>query len=88
MPGTRLRFREAVEIEFDDGGRSDILMPLEDELVDAALRQALEKLAPVLAAAARCLPRDLGDLGDETLEPHEPPSSCADRGRGPTDRPA
>jgi len=56
VPGTRLRFREAVEIEFDDGARSDILMPLEDELVDTALRQALQKLAPVLAAAAKCLP--------------------------------
>ena len=58
VPGTRLRFREAVEIEFDDGARSDILMPLEDELVDAVIRQSLQKLAPVLAAAAKCLPSD------------------------------
>ena len=58
VPGTRLRFREAVEIEFDDGTRSDILVPLEDELVDAAIRQALQKLAPVLVAAVKCLPSD------------------------------
>ena len=69
VPGTRLRFREAIEIEFDNGGRSDILMPLEDELVDSALRQVLQKLAPVLAAAAKCLPRE-----DETLGPSEPSS--------------
>ena len=73
VPGTRLRFREAIEIEFDNGGRSDILMPLEDELVDSALRQALQKLAPVLTAAARCLPCD----EDETLGPNEPSSSSA-----------
>ena len=72
VPGTRLRFREAIEIEFDNGGRSDILMPLEDELVDSALRQALQKLAPVLAAAAKCLPRE-----DETLGPNEPSSSTS-----------
>ena len=72
VPGTRLRFREAIEIEFDNGGRSDILMPLEDELVDSALRQALQKLAPVLRAAARCLPRE-----DEAPGPNEPSSSSA-----------
>ena len=66
VPGTRLRFREAVEIEFDDGSRSDILMPIEDELVDAALRQALQKLAPVLAIAANCLPSDDEPQADAT----------------------
>ena len=68
VPGTRLRFREAVEIEFDDGTRSDILLPLEDELVDAALRQALQKLAPVLAAAAKCLPSDDEPQDDDDLD--------------------
>ncbi|KAJ1458374.1 hypothetical protein M885DRAFT_513526 [Pelagophyceae sp. CCMP2097] len=59
VPGTRLRFCEAVEIEFDGGTRSDVLLPLDDELVRAALTQAATKLRPALVAAARaCLPGD------------------------------
>lgn len=74
VPGTRLRFREAVEIEFDDGSRSDILLPLEDELVSAVLRQALTTLAPILTDAARCLPRhdEAGASATHATDPEYP----------------
>lgn len=66
VPGTRLRFEEVVEIAFDDGTRSDVLLPLEDDLVKAAVAKAAALLAPAWEGAAECLPGD-GD-GLELIE--------------------
>ena len=62
----RRRFEEVVEIAFDDGTRSDVLLPLEDDLVKAAVAKAAALLAPAWEGAAECLPGD-GD-GLELIE--------------------
>ena len=56
VPGTRLRFSESFEVQFDGNTRSDVLLPLEDELVSAVVAQAVSVLAPALNQAATCLP--------------------------------
>jgi len=64
VPGTRLRFGDAVCLPMDGTAgfgtwtRNDVLLPLEDNLVAEALRVASSTLAGVLAAGAVSLPGD------------------------------
>lgn len=57
VPGTRLRFEKAVQLPMDGKGttmwtRNDVLLPLEDDLVANALRNACCKLENVLSDGA------------------------------------
>ena len=60
VPGTRLRFGDAVCLPMDGASwtRNDVLLPLEDGLVAEALRVAAGTLQSVLTAGATCLPGD------------------------------
>lgn len=73
VPGTRLRFKTAVQLPMDGKGtsmwtRNDVLLPLEDVLVANALRSACHKLEDVLFdGAASNLPGDVNS-GLELVE--------------------
>ena len=65
VPGTRLRFASAMKIDFAGTVRQDLLLPLEDEVIGAALRAALARLRPALeGGAAACI----GGGGARALE--------------------
>ena len=65
VPGTRLRFANAMKIDFAGTVRQDLLLPLEDEVIGAALRAALARLRPALeGGAAACI----GGGGARALE--------------------
>lgn len=55
IPGTRIRFREAIDCAFA-GSRSDILLPTEDPLVAETLRLVLGALHSTLQAGGLRLP--------------------------------
>ena len=56
VPGTRLRFADALEQQLENKHRRDILLPLEDAVVRDALGVAADKTRPVLEkGAAACL---------------------------------
>lgn len=72
VPGTRLRFGDAVQLPMDGSAtqhwsRNDVLLPLEDDLVADALQRATQRLRPVLADGAACLPGDAA-VGLELVE--------------------
>lgn len=56
VPGTRVRFAEAIDVGFAPA-RHDLLLPLGHPTVAHALAEAARALQPVLAAAAAQLPR-------------------------------
>ena len=56
VPGTRIRFREAINVQLGRD-RSDVLLPTEDPLVAETLRQVLGVLHTTLQAGALRLPR-------------------------------
>jgi len=56
VPGTRVRFSEAIDVGFAPA-RHDLLLPLEHPTVANALAEASRALKPVLEAAAAQLPR-------------------------------
>jgi hypothetical protein len=60
VPGTRLRFAEAVDVSFAVA-RHDLLLPLRDPAVAAVFAAAAAALRPVLESAAAQLPRVHGD---------------------------
>ena len=55
VPGTRIRFRDAIHVELGRD-RSDVLLPTEDPLVAETLRQVLGALHGTLQAGALRLP--------------------------------
>ena len=54
IPGTRIRFREAIDVGFADK-RHDLLLPLLDPKVKRLLREAIASLEPTLNAASKQL---------------------------------
>jgi hypothetical protein len=56
MPGTRVRFVEAIDVGFAPA-RHDLLLPVHHPVVAQALAEASSALLPVLEAAAAQLPR-------------------------------
>jgi len=56
VPGTRVRFKEAIDVGFAPS-RHDLLLPLEHPSVAKAMAEASRALKPVLEAAAAQLPR-------------------------------
>jgi hypothetical protein len=60
VPGTRLRYGDALNLPMGETRRTDVLLPLDDALVADALRAAASHLHAPLAASAAVLPDDDG----------------------------
>ena len=76
IPGTRLRFTQPVECSFA-GARSDILLPLRDEIVAEALQKAVTKLKDVLLDATPTLPMLSFDDLSTTARSSSSHSTCS-----------